>query len=365
MNFQEIENLINSLILVSKGEIQKENLKEAIIPNYTDSNGNGCFHFLTEYSFEKFCIRNIELNNNQEIIDFKKYLDIKNQYIQQINSFIEILLYLNCDIISPNKNKENPLTLSIIKGNYILSKEYFKIQENLGIYNENDYNNILNLIINNGNCFEQDFIELIMMVISTCDQNKNNIFNKALLNKVNKEFELTPLISLCKNFDDNIYLNYNQIIKINTMKYINNNKNMQIDQNTINSIKKESFEEIKKYINNYFYPLFLQIINLGGNLQSNKISGFIYLMSFPFLENISSFINEQKININYQDNMGNTALIYLINNKENIIQISKDIYYNAFNSLISIDNIEISKCDNNGESAFYICLKKESARKRA
>ena len=359
MNFQEIENLINSLILVSKGEIQKENLKEAIIPNYTDSNGNGCFHFLTEYSFEKFCIRNIELNNNQEIIDFNNYIDIKNQYIQQINSFIEILLYLNCDIISPNKNKENPLTLSIIKGNYILSKEYFKIQENLGIYNENDYNNILNLIINNGNCFEQDCIELIMMVISICDQNKNNIFNKALLNKVNKEFELTPLISLCKNFDDNIYLNYNQIIKINAMKYINNNKNMQIDQNTINIIKKESFEEIKKYINNYFYPLFLQIINLGGNLQSNKISGFIYLMSFPFLENISSFINEQKININYQDNMGNTALIYLINNKENIIQISKDIYYNAFNSLISIDNIEISKCDNNGESGFYICLEKE------
>ena len=96
----------------------------------------------------------------------------------------------NCDIFSPNKNNENPLHLCIIKKNFIIAKEYFKIQQNLGIYNEDDYFNILNLGIKNGNCFDKDFIELIMMITSTTDENKNIVFNNSNLNKENNNYEL-------------------------------------------------------------------------------------------------------------------------------------------------------------------------------
>ena len=52
------EQLINNLLLLLKGEIDIEALKQNLNPNYTDFNGNGCFHFLADYSFEQFFHKN-------------------------------------------------------------------------------------------------------------------------------------------------------------------------------------------------------------------------------------------------------------------------------------------------------------------
>ena len=362
-NIKEKENFINNLTFVLNGQIQAQNFKEEFNPNYTDINGNGCFHFLAEYSFESFCFKNIKLNKNEAIVDFKKYNDIKNQYIKHISFFTNLLLEFNCDIFSPNKYNENPLHLCIINKNFIIAKEYFKIQQNLGIYNEEDYFNILNLAIKNGNSFDKDFIELIMMIISTTDENNNIVFNNSNLNKENNNYEFTPLISLCKNFSENIYDIYNKIVKIKSMEFINKDNNNYIntkkDQNIINIIKKNSFEELNHYINNYFYPLIIQLIEQGAKLQIKKASGLVYLMSFPFIQNLSTFVKENNININYQDEYGNTLFMNLINNKECIIQISKDIYDNAFNYFINDENIKINKYNNNKAGAFYLCLIKE------
>ena len=85
----------------------------------------------------------------------------------------------------------------------------------------------------------------------------------------------------------------------------------------------------------------------------------MYLMTYPFINNLSLFVKENNININYQDYLNNTPLLYLIYNKENIMKISKDIFYNTFNFFINEDSIQITKYNNKEESAFGLCLIKE------
>ena len=74
MKNEDSENLINNLTLVINNQLPLESLKQQLNPNYTDSNGNGCFHFLAEYSFEKFCLHNIKLNKNEKIVDYQRYI---------------------------------------------------------------------------------------------------------------------------------------------------------------------------------------------------------------------------------------------------------------------------------------------------
>ena len=359
MKNDDIDILINNLISVINGQMNIETFKQKFKPDYTDINGNGCFHILTEYSFERYCLQNIKLNKNEKIVSFQDYNEIKNKYNQQIISFIKILTELNYDLLSPNKINQGPLYFSIIKNNYIISKEYYKIAKSLDIYIEDDYYHILNLIINNGSCLEKDCIELLMILLTSTDKNKNNIFNKELLNKENKNYKLTSIVSLCKNFSENIYEKYNEIIKIVSMEYINKDNNkiyVKQEQNSINNIREKAFKILNDYINDSFLPLFMKLIQLGANLQLKNESGFNYLMAYPFIKNLSNFIKENKININFQDSLGNTALMNLINSKEYIIKISKDIYINSFKSFINNENIDITKKNNNGISAFYLCL---------
>jgi hypothetical protein len=190
------EQLINNLLLLLKGEIDIEALKQNLNPNYTDFNGNGCFHFLADYSLEQFFIKNTKSDSNkkQEIINEEKFNEMKNLYAQQMNSFTNLLISLNCDILTNNKYNQNPLIYSITKNNYIASKEYFQIQKNLGIYNQEQYQDILNSIINNGDATNKDCLELIDLVLSSTDENKNMIFNGSNLNKELKEYQLTPVV---------------------------------------------------------------------------------------------------------------------------------------------------------------------------
>jgi len=362
------ELLINNLLLVSNGQITIQVFKEDINPNYTDANGNGCFHFLADYSLEKFFIKNAKPDTN--IINEQKYNEMKNIYLQQMNSFINLLISINCDILTNNKNNQNPLLYSINKKNYIASKEYFKIQKNLGIYDQGQYENILNLIINNGDATNEAWIELIDLVLSSTDENKNMIFNESNLNKEIKECELTPVVWLCKNFSEHIYEKYNNILKIKSIDYLidkNSNSIMmdkQLDQNTLDEIRNKAYKELNNFINDYFYPLLLKLICLGSNIhycedkyKSKKTSAFMYLMKYPFFQNISLFVKDIKININYEDYLFNTALIYLINNSRSIKTISKDVYDNTFKYFM--DNIKMAqlmKSNKDGESAFLQCL---------
>jgi hypothetical protein len=141
----DLEQLVDNLILVLNGEITIEAFKENLNPNYTDLNGNGCFHFLADYSFEQFFIKNTksDTNKRKEIINEKKYNKMKNEYALLMNSFTNLLISINCDILTKNKYNQNPLIYSITKNNYIASKEYFLIQKDLGLYDQGKYQNIL------------------------------------------------------------------------------------------------------------------------------------------------------------------------------------------------------------------------------
>ena len=351
MNKEDVDDLINNLISLLNGTMDLETFKQILIYNYTDINGNSYFHFLTQYSFKEFCIRNMKLNNiNEKIITFEKYTEIKSEYNKQIIFFIQTLLELNCDIFLVNKNNQSPLLLAINNNNYIMSKEFLLILQNLGLYTNEDYYDFLDNIIKNGNCFNPDCLELINLILSNINEYNNA---EASLYKLS-----TNLISLCGNFSKNIYYKYNETINIVSLEYIekDNNNNFVVkkdeNQNIIQNIKNKAFKIIDEYINKNFLSIIMKFIKLGANLQYKKESAFIYLMSYPFIPDLPKFVQENKIDINFQDETGNTPLSNLINNKEYIVKISKDAYDKTFKYLIG--NI------NNGKekSAFYLCLMK-------
>ena len=370
MNY-ESEQLIIYLLLLEKGQITAEYFKEKLNPNYSDINGNNCFHFLAEYSFEQFYIKNIktDINLNSEIINEQSYNEKKALYKKQIHYFTEFLLKLNCDILKINKNKQNPLIYSIIKNNYVISKEYFDIQKNLELFKDkNYYQLILNNLFIYGKATDTDCLELMLNFVTLINKNKELIINRSILNQEIKEIKLTPIVCLCKNFGENIYEKYNDILKLKSIDYLKNNNsgliNMNFNENILNEIKQKSFVELSNLINKKFYVLFQNMILLGSNINyyedKNKIkqtSAFMYLMKYPFFQNIYDFVKENKININYEDYLDNNALSYLLENKKNIITISKNIYENAFHFLINnMKNELINKLNKEGKSIFGICL---------
>ena len=64
-------------------------------------------------------------------------------------------------------------------------------------------------------------------------------------------------------------------------------------------------------------------------------------MSYPFFSDLYYFIAENKININFENKSGNTPLTNLLNNRENIIQISKDIFDKSFKYLLNNINLDM------------------------
>ena len=112
MNKDDADDLINNLISLYNGQMDVETFSQILIPNYTDISGNSYFHFLTEYSFKEFCVRNMKLNKTGKFT-YEKYTQIKTEYMQQIIFFINTLLEHNCDIILVNANNQSPLILSL------------------------------------------------------------------------------------------------------------------------------------------------------------------------------------------------------------------------------------------------------------
>ena len=259
MNKDDADELINNLILLSNGQIELETLQQILIPNYTDINGNSYFHFLSQYSFNEFCIRNLKLKNKEnEIISFEEYNKIKDEYTQQIIAFIQTLLELNCDLLCLNNNNQSPLLLNIYNRNYIISKEYLKVLQNLGIYTNEEYYNFLKIIIKSGNCFNEDCLELINLILSNIEKNCYMEIPKNKLTKL--------LIYLCRNFSQKIYEKYNEIVKISSLQYIyknNNNIYVKEDENIVEKIKNKAFEvlnDCQKMLNIIFINFLYQYL---------------------------------------------------------------------------------------------------------
>ena len=360
----DIENLINNLILLYNKQINLEAFNSTLDFNYSNVNvnGNNYFHLLTEYSFQEFCLRNMKLVQNQKIT-FAQYKEYKTEYTQQIKYFVQTLLEYGCGLYYVNKDNQSPLFLSINKRNYIISLEYLKNVQNIGIYTEDDYYTFLETTIKTGNSLDEDCCNLIKALLSNLNGSIED----------NKTKFTTSIISLCKNYSENIYKKYNDILKIESLELMNNknNENNQNNENNIilnqevkdiQTIKKNSAEKLNYFINKNFLPIIEQLIKLGADLQNKKESGLIYLMSYPFfVDNMYNFITENKIDVNFEDESGNNALNCLLNNKKNITQISNDAYEHTLKYFFSnIKNDLLIKNNNNEKCIFYSLLDKNN-----
>ena len=192
-----------------------------------------------------------------------------------------------------------------------------------------------------------------------------------LIKKINNNLIITPIISILKDFNENIYKKYIQIVKINCLEYLQKgNKDEYIllsDENIKKNILEKSLIEFNDFCLTKFYNLIILLIDkkadfnfIENNSNEKDISAFMYLMAYPCLPDLMAFITTNNIYINYQDYLGRTPLMHLINNKNNITKIRDNIYKETFNTLISNELINLSLRDNNGISAFLLCLINEN-----
>ena len=365
MDSNQYEDLIKILTNSVDNFIPIEFLKEQLNSNFSDKNLNNYFHYLSRYSFKEFYLNN--KNNSKKICNKKEYNILLNQYIEQIKEFTNILISLNCDINQKNIDNQSPLEICLIKKNYYLAKEYLNYYYYLDfifINNGNIINSMLNEI-----CLKEDCVDFLLYLFNIEDEKISKQRIENFLNKKinNNNLIITPIISILKDFNENIYKKYIQIVKINCLEYLQKgNKDEYIllsDENIKKNILEKSLIEFNDFCLTKFYNLIILLIDkkadfnfIENNSNEKDISAFMYLMAYPCFPDISSFIIQQNININYQDNKGRIALIHLINNKNNIIKICENIYNEAFNSLINDKSIDISIRDENGLSPFLLCL---------
>ena len=361
----DCDYFMKPLISILKGEPSVDSIENIINPKIIDSNGNGIYHYFSEYSLEKFY--NLHYNNkkNDLLIKEEEFKEIIKEYENYIPIYIEALDDFKCDKFLCNRNNQNPLIYSIIKKNYYLAMEFLKIYRNNNLLKEKDYQEIFNILINNGDCLKEECIKLLYYILFLAKESNLNVFDKNFLNKKNKN-GLKPIVLICKDFNDNIYDKFNQIIKMKSSNYyekiVNNDKN--IKEKVLNEILIKSKNQLHNFITKLFFPLLNNLIRLGADLniiEKNEKSDFpkspfIYLMAYPFFENISlsSFVEKNNIDIYYKDKEGKNAFFYLINNKDKILSISENAYNNAFKFFIKKYKVE-----SEGDffiNAFELCL---------
>ena len=308
-------NQINNLL---NGDISSDLIIEMINKNFKERENNEIFYYLSQYSLEKYCNLNYDINKNIEIIKDEKS-NILN-YSERIKLAIFLITEeLKCDNITNKKQLLNLLKYTIDQKNYYIALEFLDFTQNTISLSKVEYRDILRLLIKSGDCLRDDCIELISYI-----SKKNNIIDKQYLNFKNQEIE-PFLLSLCKDFSNNIYDKYNEIVKMKCIKYLKKDKSgiytIPIDNNIIEKIKTESKEKFDKFIYNKFEPLLNYLIKLGANpkyIDDNNLSIPILflLITYPFFKDISLFIEKNEIDISVKDKLGRSALMHLINNKK-------------------------------------------------
>jgi len=359
MEDQKYYELIQALSFFEENSIPTELIIEQLNPNYIDSLGNNYFHYLSNYSFKEFCFYEYNPTNN-EIIKIDKYNSLINQYLKKIKSYINTLISINCNISLENYEKHTPLDLCLIKQNYYVANELINYFQNYGPLFDGNKLNILYF----NNFIEEECINFLLSLFSNVNPG-DDMIRIYLGRPIDNEGANTPLNSIFRDYNQNIYNKFKEFIKINSARYLIKD----IDEYSVlssdeikNEIVTKSVSDINNFCLTSFYNLYIRFIQFGADInfaekdENKYISDFMYLMAYPMIPEIHKFITINNININYQDYFGRTPLIHLINNKKNIVNISRAVYYEAFIELINSEAIDLSKRDKNGISAFLLCL---------
>ena len=359
MDEQKYHDLIQTLSFFEENSIPTELIIEQLNPYFIDSLGNNYFHYLSNYSFKEFCFYDYNPTNN-EIIKIEKYNSLLNQYLKKIKSYVNSLISINCNISLENYEEQTPLDLCLINQNYYMANELINYFQNYCLLFEGNKLNILYI----NNCIEEECINFIFNLFTNVNSEEEMI-RTYLRKPIDNEGITTPLISIFRDYNQNIYNKFEEFIKINIANYLIKDKDEYFIL-TSDEIKNEIVTKSVLDINNFcilnFYNLYNSFIQTGANInyietEGNRyLSAFMYIMAYPMIPEIHKFIVSNNIDINYQDYFGRTPLIHLINNKKNIFNISRDVYNQVFNELINNEAIDLSKRDKNGISAFLLCL---------
>ena len=356
---------MNQIVLLLKNESSLDSIRENINPNFVDENGNGIYHYFSEYSLEKFYILNYN-KYKTELIKEEKFKEIIKEYKSQIPLYIEILDELKCDKFSLNKMNQSPLIYSIINKNYYIAKEYIKIINDMNLLKENIIYEVFKLCLNNGDCLRKDCLQLIYYILFLAKEKNIKICDESFQYKMGDNSQLSAALLLSKDFSENLHEKFNQILQIKSTKYSNlyygTNTNA-LKENFLVEILRDSELELEKFINELFYPLLKILIKLEikSNYRENYYlinSIFINLISFPVVHDLFLFFEEFHININYQDDSGQTPLMHLISNQKKMNKISKKYYDKTFEYIINYTNLKIEVTDDNQISAFGLSLMK-------
>ena len=235
-NEQTYQNLIKRLTNSIENSIPSEFLGEELISNYLDINENNYFHYLAKYSFKEYCSDN-DISSKEEIINKDKYKILLNEYLKKIELFVNILIKIGCKIEFQNIFDQSPLEICLVKKNYYLAIEY------LNYINNKDFlfnNCILNLIFND-NCIRDECINFLINIFKF-DNNKNatDVKSKYLNKKLSNTDNISPFISIIKQYNNNIYEKFNEIIKENCVEYLQKKDKYEYiiisDENTKNEI---------------------------------------------------------------------------------------------------------------------------------
>ena len=152
--------------------------------------------------------------------------------------------------------------------NYHMAKEYIKY---CLIFDKN----IMNILLIN-NCIEEECIDFIINLFNwenfSCE-NKEDLLSKALDNNR----EMTFLISIIKDYNNNIYQQFIQFLKINCIDYLykDNIKDQYLvlsDEETKNKIKIKSISDLKDFCMLKLYNVC--IILIGNRAQINYLESY-------------------------------------------------------------------------------------------
>ena len=236
----------------------------------------------------------------------------------------------------------------------------------MNLLSENIIYEAFKLSISSGDCLRKDCIQFIYYILFLANEKSLKICDEAFKYRMGDNNQLSSALLLSKDFSENLHEKFNQILQIKSTKYSDmyyGTKYLEIKENFLVEILRDSKKELKKFINELFFPLLKLLIKLEikTNYRDNYNllnSIFINLISFPIFDDLIYFFEDYHLNINYQDDSGQTPLMHLISNKKKIINISNEYYDIYFIFIIMLTNVEIEITDNNEISAFGLSLLK-------
>ena len=350
--------------------------------NYSNDNKMNILHFLSNFSYQAY-ISNFTNFDEKKKLNEELHKDYIKKYRNILRDYIKLLIDNNCNCDLNNNIGQSPLLLSLENNNFYFAIELIdlcKDKIDICLFDNNNFG-IFDYCGRNGNIFRDECIEFINKVIETYP----NLINEEFLNKYSR-YGKNSILNICSDYASYFYERFYYLTEVKAVKYVNEIKERKnivykLNESKIDHIYKEALKEMNDYLENKFYPLLNKLISLGADINSKtqkknfindnkysneyfnnygKITPLMYLLSYPYSKELIKLIDSNNIDINAKDNLEKTPFMYLLYNKFQISNISKNEYNTMFDFFNNNNKIDIDTIDSNGNSMFSMCLMNEN-----